>query len=38
VRLLTDLSAATTAEAGARVEAELTESGATMATTGAMTS
>ena len=38
VRLLTDLSAATTAEAAARVEAELTDSGAIMATTGAMTS
>jgi nicotinamidase/pyrazinamidase len=35
VRLLTDLSAATTPEAAARVEAELASAGATIATTGA---
>jgi nicotinamidase/pyrazinamidase len=38
VRLLTDLSAATTPEAAARVEAELTSSGAVMATTEALAS
>jgi nicotinamidase-related amidase len=38
VRLLTDLSAATTPEAAAWVEAELTSSGAVMATTEALAS
>jgi nicotinamidase/pyrazinamidase len=36
VRLLTDLSAATTPEAAARVESELASSGAVIATTGAV--
>jgi nicotinamidase-related amidase len=38
VRLLTDLSAATTPEAAARVEAKLSLSGAVMATTAALAS